>query len=128
MDKIKVYWDYEVVSLPPTLGGGDEVQVTLYPTKEKETLHEWVFDEKELFDSVNMEFFMSVEHYDPEFPLFDEIGDYDEQYARVWEEAKKRGVLEKWLCQMFNDGDSDYEPDLCDLWDKAHELAEAEGK
>lgn len=129
--QITLYWDYKFNPLPASLGGGDELEVTLYPTKEREDLQEWLFDEKELLESTGFELLQTIEYEDPEFPTFDELydenddGSLDRQLQALWDEAKKRGVLEKWLCKMFNDGNSDYEPELGDIWDKAYELEES---
>jgi len=112
-EKIKVYYDYDIkvyyyYNLEKEKQELEsELDITLYPTKDREDLLEYHVDEQFILDKIHdlVEYAESAGDFD--FQKFENINDYN---MVVFTEMKSSGKLEKYLCGVANDDDmSDWE-------------------
>jgi len=100
-EKIKVYYDYEWEIDEDGVG----LNITLYPTKDREELLEYHVDEESILHRINdlVEYAESVDDFN--FQKFEKINNHD---MVVFTEMKRSGKLEEYLCGAVND-DNDIE-------------------
>lgn len=100
-DKIKIYYDFEWEIDEDGVG----LNITLYPTKDREDLPEYHVNEESILDRIHdlVEYAESVDDF--YFQKFENINNYD---MVVFTEMKRSGKLEEYLCGAVND-DSDIE-------------------
>jgi len=106
-DNIKVYCDFEYCEDDE---GGVGLNITIYPTKEKENLLEYDVDEQLILNKIDdlVEYAESVDDLD--FLKFKPIYEKnkDEWRIIVFNEMKRLGKIKDYLCDAFN-GDCDIE-------------------